>query len=262
MSECTSQLYLGDCVKVMDKISPQSIDLVITSPPYDDLRSYEGSLEWNMDIFHKVADQLKRIIKPGGGIVWIVNDGTIDGSETGTSFRQALYFMEIGFKLHDTMIWQKMSINQQSNRYIPSFEYMFVFCWDHIRTTNLIKDRKNKYAGTRLHGTIRNQDGSLTKRDNSLIEEKGYRTNVWNIPAEKMNKTGHPAVFPVKLIEDHLMSWSLSGDIVLDPFMGSGSTGVACKNLHRNFIGIEKNEKYFAIAEKRIRNTHETLGIL
>ena len=250
-------LINDDCLNAMNSIEDNFIDLVITSPPYDNIRDYNNSSEWNFDIFKKIANQLIRILKKGGVIVWIVNDATIKGSETGTSFKQALYFKEIGLNLHDTMIWKKESNPfTHKNRYINIFEYMFVFSKEKLKTTNLIKDRKNKYGGTKVHGTQREKDGSLRPptRIGKEIKEYGSRFNVWEINTEKQNKTKHPAVFPIKLVQDHIISWSNENDTILDCFMGSGTTGVACKNTNRDFIGIEIDNEYFKIAENRINS--------
>lgn len=250
-------LRQGDCLDVLKNIASESIDLTVTSPPYDDLRLYNG---YSFD-FENIAKELYRVTKQGGVVVWIVNDSTINGSETGTSFRQALYFKEIGFNLHDTMIWQKISPFTHKNRYIACFEYMFVFSKGKPKTTNIIRDRKNKWGGTQVHGTERQASGETRRRSEVQISKKvkeyGARYNVWDIPAEKNNKTGHPAVFPVRIAKDHIVSWSNENDIVLDCFMGSGTTGVACVNTSRNFIGIELDKEYFNIAEKRILKTQE-----
>lgn len=251
-------LHHGDCLEIMRTLSPDSINLTVTSPPYDNLREYNGNIQqWNFEKFKQIADELYRITSFGGVVVWIVNDATIDGSETGTSFRQALHFIDCGFNLHDTMIWQKISPFQHKNRYIQSFEYMFVFSKGKRKTANLICDRKNKWAGTQIHGTERQANGNTkqlsTVQKSKSVKEYGARFNIWDIPPEKNNKTGHPAVFPEKLVSDHIKTWSNEGDVVLDPFMGSGTTGVACVNLNRNFIGIEIDKNYFNIAEKRVK---------
>ena len=148
---------------------------------------------------------------------------------------------------------------KNGNRYTQIFEYMFVFCKGKLKTANLIKDRKNKHGGTKVHGTQRERDGSvrLPTRMGKEIKEYGSRFNVWQINTEKKNKTNHPAVFPMQLVQDHIKTWSNENDIILDPFMGSGSTGVACKNLNREFIGIELDKTYFDMASKRIDNEME-----
>ena len=251
----------GDCLEMMKDIESGVVDLTVTSPPYDNLRTYNGNNDlWCEHVWKSVIKNLYRLTKDGGVVVWVVGDATIKGSETGTSFKQALWAMECGFNLHDTMIWKKSACRfPEVNRYYPVFEYMFILAKGKPKTTNLISDRKNKWANTEVHGTVRNADDSLSltsaKRLNKkrLIKEYGVRFNVWAINEEKNSRCyGHPAMFPEKLAHDHIISWSNEGDTVLDPFMGSGTTGVACKNLNRNFIGIELDKEYFEIATKRI----------
>lgn len=248
-------LIHGDALEVLKNIESSSIDMILTSPPYDNIRDYNNSCTWNFDIFENIANELQRVLKEGGVIVWIVNDATIKGSETGTSFKQALYFKDIGLNLHDTMIWEK-STNpfQHKNRYINIFEYMFIFSKKKPKTTNLIKDRKNKYGGTKVHGNLRQKDGTtkLPTRMGKEIKEYGSRFNVWKINEEKQNKTKHPAVFPAKLVKDHIITWSNENDLILDCFMGSGTTGLVCKENNRRFIGIEIVLDYYKIAWERI----------
>jgi site-specific DNA-methyltransferase (adenine-specific) len=258
-------LRCGDCLEIMKTIPDCSIDLTVTSPPYDNLRTYNGNIEqWCFEKFQNIARELYRVTKEGGAIVWIVNDATSEGSETGTSFKQALYFKECGFCLHDTMIWQKISPFQHKNRYIQSFEYMFIFSKGARKHANLIRDRKNKWGGTQIHGTERQRSGETKNlsdtQKSKCVKEYGARFNIWDIPPDKNNKTGHPAVFPVQLAIDHIRTWSNEGDTILDPFMGSGTTGVACVTTYRNFIGIELDETYFQTAQDRIKGA--TLGWL
>jgi len=259
------KLIQGDCLTIMQDLIDDDIkvDLVVTSPPYDNLRTYNGSLNWDFDIFKQVANKLYPIVKDGGVIVWVVNDATINGSETGTSFRQALYFKEIGFNIHDTMIYQKTGIPfPEQVRYYPCFEYMFILSKGKPKTINLIQDKKNSGFGHLISGSERQADGSF-KRQNGAIEKRrlrefGVRTNVWNYKTGKGNSSKnpiafeHPAIFPLDLAKDHILSWSNPNDTVLDCFMGSGTTGVACHQTNRNFIGIELEPKYYEIAKKRI----------
>ena len=266
------KLINGDCIMEMQKLIDDGVqvDLTVTSPPYDNLRNYNNSLNWDFDVFKQVADKLYQITKDGGVIVWIVNDATINGSETGTSFKQALYFKDIGFRLHDTMIYQKSSVPfPEKNRYYPTFEYMFVLSKGKPKTTNLLKDRKNKKAGEKITTTERQVDGSLKissgYKKGKRTEEYGVRFNIWkyNIGKGHSSKNPiafeHPAIFPEKLAKDHIKSWSNEGDLVLDCFMGSGTTGVACQELGRNFIGIEIEKEYYDLAVERIRNVNERL---
>ena len=217
MSE--SAAYCMDCMEAMRKMPDKCIDLTVTSPPYDNLRDYHGhTFDWRETIA-----QLYRVTKDGGVVVWIVSDQTVDGSETGTSFRQALFAMECGFNLHDTMIWEKDAFAfPDNNRYHPVFEYMFIWSKGYPKTANMIADRKNKYAGTKIHGTSRQADGTMKPKNGigkRSVPEYGKRYNVWRMSSEKNNKTGHPAVFPVRLARDHILSWSYDGDVVMDTFI-------------------------------------------
>jgi DNA modification methylase len=252
------QIYEGDCLTLMPEIADNIIDLTITSPPYDNLRKYNG---YTFD-FEGIAKELFRVTKPGGVVVWVVGDATIDGSETGTSFKQALHFKEIGFKLHDTMIYNKGSTGGAKGNiyaYWQGFEYMFVFSKGRPTTTNFIKDKPNKYhsdkpkfAGKRL------PNGETTGRVVKNIGEFGRRTNVWSIPSGfKISTTDniafeHPAIFPEQLASDHILSWSNPGDLILDPMCGSGTTCKMAKYHDRRFIGIEISGEYVAIAKARI----------
>lgn len=195
--------------------------------------------------------------------MWIVNDATKDGSESGTSMKQALFFKECGFNLHDTMIWYKDTFSfPEKNRYRQCFEYMFVLSKGKPSHVNLIADRKNKWYGSVIHGTSRGVDGETYRKSNdkkSSVSEYGVRFNVWEQPTEKANKTGHPAVFPEKLARDHILSWSNAGDIVFDPFLGSGTTARMAILNYRHYIGFEVSKEYFAISSKRIEDAKTEL---
>jgi len=254
-----NNIYLGDCLEVMKDIPDKSVDLTVTSPPYDNLRTYNGNIEqWSFANFQGIAKELYRVTKQGGVVVWVVGDATIKGNETGTSFRQALYFKEIGFNLHDTMIWNKggfSAVGALKTRYAPVFEYMFILTKGKIKTFNPIKDKPNKHSGKLIHKTKRLEDGSIKKGTPYISSEYGQRYNIWDIfPQRQKGKDCHPAPFPEQLAQDHILSWSNEGDVVLDPFMGSGTTAVACINTNRKFIGIEISKEYFEIAKKRIES--------
>lgn len=248
----TNKIYNEDCLETMAKMPNNFIDLTVTSPPYDNLRTYNG---FHFD-FESIANELFRVTKPGGVVVWIVNDGTINGSESGTSFKQALFFKEIGFNLHDTMIWAKDSLLfPDSTRYGQAFEYMFVFSNGKPKSINKIIDRKNIHFGGTIHGTTRGKDGVTYQKSNNnktIIKEYGERFNVWTIPSAKNNTTGHPAVFPEKICIDHIRSWSNESDLVYDPFGGSGTTGISALRLNRNYILSEISAEYVEIANKRL----------
>jgi site-specific DNA-methyltransferase (adenine-specific) len=250
------KLGQGDCLELMRAVPDGLVDLTVTSPPYDNLRTYNGTLEWGEHIWKPVLEHLFRVTKSGGVVVWIVNDATIKGSETGTSFRQALYAKEIGFNLHDTMIWEKTGSGALGSNlcYGQNFEFMFVLSKGSPRP-NLIEDRENvvKSGKVKVNGAL--EDGKAASV--RVVERKpvGKRTNIWRI--NQQQKSEHPAPFPLNLAQDHILSWSNENDIVLDPFLGSGTTGVACMNLNRRFIGIEKDATYFALAKERIQKAIE-----
>lgn len=262
----TMRLICGDCLDKLKEIHDETVDLTVTSPPYDDLRTYNGNIEqWTFSKFKLIAEELYRVTKQGGVVVWIVSDATVKGSETGTSFKQALFFKEIGFNLHDTMIWEKPSFTATGSlavRYAPVFEYMFVLSKGKPKTFNPIKDKPNKHGGTRYGGTVRNADGT-TKPVSGIgnkVSVYGQRHNIWKIsPCMSKSERLHPAPFPIQLATDHIVSWSNENDTVLDCFMGSGTTGVACVNTKRNFIGIELDDTYFEIAKNRIEQTKKEM---
>ena len=248
------ELYLGDCLERMKEIPDGSVDLTVTSPPYDNLRTYNGNNEqWGEHVWKAVIAELYRVTKDGGVVVWVVGDSTAGFCESMTSFKQALYFVEkCGFKLLDTMIYYKENYAPAYptlRRYANQFEYMFVFCKGRPNTFNPIQ--KDKVRNKEEKVAYRQKDGTLKRK----VKEKGRDTkdasNVWSF-AVGGNLTGHPAVFPEKLANDHILSWSNPDDVVFDCFMGSGTTGKMALLNNRKFIGIEKDAGYFEIACKRI----------
>jgi DNA modification methylase len=251
-----NRCYNENCLATMAKMPDGFIDLTVTSPPYDNLRTYNG---YSFD-FEAIAKELFRVTKDGGVVVWVVGDATIKGSETGTSFKQALYFKECGFNLHDTMIFQKDSFQKPNhNRYWSSFEYMFVFSKSAPKTHNMIKDRMNfQYGKTVSSKTVRNSDGTTSRRNPVTIEQYGKRRNIWEYSTGYGKGTvdkfayQHPAMFPEQLANDHIISWSNEGDLVYDPFMGSGTTAKMAIINKRNWIGSEISEEYCKIIERRL----------
>jgi DNA modification methylase len=250
------ELLQGDCLELMRDLPDGSIDLTVTSPPYDNLRTYEDSLDWNESIWKQVLEQLYRVMKEGGVVVWVVGDATIKGSETGTSLKQALYAKEVGFNLHDTMIYRKNSYMPLThNRYEQAWEYMFVLSKGRPKAWNPIMVPCETAGTKRNRGGSKMMEATYAERrrdERTTVSETKQAANVFTYDVGKNEKTEHNAPFPLALPRDHILSWSNEGDTVLDPFLGSGTTGVACKNLNRNFIGIEKVDKYFEIAKERI----------
>lgn len=247
-----NNFYIGESVTFMRENIPDNfVDLTVSSPPYDSLRKYNGFI---FD-YQSMLKELYRITKPGGVVVWVVGDKTDKGTETGTSFKHALYAKEEAkFNLHDTMIYQKKScVYPDKNRYNNVFEYMFVFSKGKPNTYNLIADKKNSRFGEKVSGSQRKVDGTLDYNRSKLgepIKEYGVRDNVWLIDSGYMKTTKdkdsykHPAMFPEKLVSDHILTWSNEGDIVLDPMCGAGTTCKMAFLNKRNFIGIDISEEY------------------
>jgi DNA modification methylase len=233
-----NQIFNENCLETMARMPDSFIDLVLTSPPYDNLRNYEG---YDFD-FEAIAKELFRITS--GILVWVVGDATINGSETGSSFRQALHFKDLGFKLHDTMIYEKNSpaypASRNSNRYTQIFEYMFVFAKGEV-PKQLIVDKPNKWAGHK----------DFSKKLKNPVPDFSPRNNIWKYTTS-FNGVKHPAPFPEQLAKDHILSWSARGGVVYDPFMGSGTTAKAAKDLDRIYIGSEISKNYCLLAEERL----------
>ena len=261
------ELMKGDCLEMMKSLPDNGISLTVTSPPYDNLRTYKSSLEWSSNVWEGVLKELYRLTAEGGVVVWVVGDSSIGGGESGSSFKQALYAMSCGFTLNDTMIYEKPNRRPRqyrANRYEQCFEYMFVF----------VKGTKSKVfnpltepcinAGKSINFTSRDatKDNNFTSGDvistrkSVEVGAEKRKGNIWMY--SNTGSKDHPAVFPEKLAEDHILSWSNEGDVVFDPFMGSGTTGKMAVVHSRNFIGIEKVDNYFNIAEKRIQDALDT----
>lgn len=257
-----NKIYCMDCLEGMKLLPNECIDLTVTSPPYDNLRAYNG-FTWD---FEGVAKELYRVTKQGGVVVWVVGDATIKGSETGASFKQALYFKEIGFNLHDTMIYEKHNpVPNANNRYQQSFEFMFVLSKGKPKTTNILLTKRSNECNDkrtfRVKTVNRDKDGEFSEAKYQTIREFVPRRNIWKYKVGLYNSTTdkvafrHPAIFPEQLAQDHIISWSNEGDLVLDPFMGSGTTAKMALLNNRHFIGFEISKEYCKIAEKRISET-------
>ena len=245
-----------DCLEGLKQLDDESIDLTVTSPPYDDLRKYNNNFD-----FENITKELYRVTKDGGIVVWVVADKTKNGSETGTSFKQALFFKDIGFNLHDTMIYMSDKPPLTHNRYEQKFEYMFVFSKGKPKTFNPIME-ECKYAGSdKKARTFRHTGDELqeTHIKNKVNKEK-IKGNVWyfstgyNKSTKDIIAFKHPAIFPEQLANDHIISWSNEGDIIFDPFMGSGTTAKVAQMLNRRWIGTELSEDYCKIIKDRLEN--------
>ena len=258
-------LMQGDCLERMKEIKTGSVDLTVTSPPYDNLRTYKDSLDWGEHVWKPVLEELFRVTKQGGVVVWVVGDATIKGSETGTSFKQALYAKECGFNLHDTMIYNRYAQFTSNVRYSQDFEYMFIFSKDKPKTINLIQTKCKPHGGNNFK--LWNRDSNTikyrtVKRNKIKPHSNIFKYNRGNNHSTKdKNAYKHPATFPELLAHDHIISWSNEGDTVLDPMIGSGTTLKMAEKLNRRWIGIEIEEKYCEIAAKRIEKERSQLKL-
>ena len=251
-----NKIIHANCVDLLSEIPNETFHMVLTSPPYDNLRKYEG-VNFN---FTKIAKQLYRILKTGRVLIWVVNDATINGSETGTSFRQALEFINLGFNLHDTMIFRKTNPIPQiySKRYNGEFEYMFVLSKGRVEVHNPIRV-PCLHAGLELNSTTyKNYSRGKQKRTKyaNPVKKQKVKGNIWEYVVGKnvldQGAKEHPAPFPIQLALDHIISWTNEGDMVLDPMCGSGTACLAAAMQKRIFTGIDLSKNYCRIAEKRI----------
>lgn len=247
-------LYHGDCLEVMKEMADKSVELTVTSPPYDNLRDYNG---YSFD-FESIAKELFRITKQGGVVVWVVGDATVNGSETGTSFKQALYFKEIGFNLHDTMIYEKDAISfPDKHRYQSMFEYMFILSKGMPSTFNPITVKTQYHSDNKIV-TDRGKNGFTKTKIVTCESRERIKGNVWRFMVGYMKSAKqqfvfeHPAIFPEQLAADHIRSWSNEGDTVFDCFMGSGTVAKMAIKANRKYIGAEISAEYCEIAAKRI----------
>ena len=262
-----NKIHNESCLDTMAKMPDDFIDLTVTSPPYDNLRTYDGNIaQWGEHIWKAVIQNLFRITKQGGVVVWIVGDATIKGSETGTSFKQALWANECGFNLHDTMIYMKDNPPPTggNDRYFASFEYMFVLSKGKPLSFNPITmPRRNKWNDNRtrrVRPVTRNGKGEFIKKEVPVNTGHIKLQNVWSfivsggsVASDELAHK-HPAIFPEQIANDHIVSWSNEGDLVYDPFMGSGTTAKMAILNKRNFIGSEISKDYCDISEKRIED--------
>lgn len=265
-SNILNTIIEGNCVEVMKNFEDNFIDLTVTSPPYDGLRNYKGYVF----PFENIAQELYRVTKPGGVVVWVVNDATIEGSETGTSFKQVLYFMSIGFNLHDTMIFRKKNPIPQiyRKRYNNEFEFMFVFSKGIVKTHNAIMVDCT-HAGLELNGTTyKNYSKNEQTREKLAkpVKDKKIKGNIWDYVVGKKQEDqeakAHPAPFPCDLARDHINSWTNKGDIVFDPMCGSGTTCRVAAESDRNYIGIDISPEYVEFARERIKNNERQLRLI
>ena len=266
-----NKIHLMNSIDGMKLMLPESVDLVVTSPPYDKLRDYNDSADWNFEVFKEVAKGLVDALKPGGVICWNVADAIVPihgkkngTSRTGSSFRQCLYFMELGLNFHDHIIYEKhaarFGASAKGRRYSDVFEYVFVLSKGTPQHVQVIADKKNKgYGGYFIKDGGRNKDGTRNadeEKTKIYVKEFGVRHNIWTIcnsyGSGQSNRKAyqHPALMPQQLVSDLIRSYSLEGDLVMDPFMGSGTTAREAFKLERDYIGFEVDPTFHALAEE------------
>ncbi len=244
-----------DCILGLKNLS-EEISLTVTSPPYGELRDYNG-FSFN---FTEVAQLLLKHTKEGGCVCWVVGDSVKNGSETLEPFKQALYFKQTGWNVHDTMIYKKRNFsNPEKIRYHQIFEFVFIFSKGKLKTFNPIKDRKNLCAGKDGCvgiNTATQQDGSKIIRKKKINTEYGMRYNIWEGLTRGQEEMGkplpHPAMMPKWLARDLILSFSNFGDLVVDPFAGSGTTLCEAKKLGRRCLGFDISEEYAKIANDEL----------
>lgn len=253
-----NQIYTRNCVSFMKKMPKNFVDLTVTSPPYDDLRDYEG---YSFD-FEDIATELYRVTKEGGVVVWVVGD-RINGGHSLSSFRQALFFQKIGFYVHDVMIYKKKNTPfMRSNAYTNCFEYMFVLSKGKPKTFNPLKVPTVR-SGVEKMPYNKGSDG-VNKKAYGKLNKTKTKTNVWEYAVGYGGTTTdkiafeHPAVFPEKLVQDHILSWSNEEDVVFDPMCGSGTTCKMALLNNRKYIGVDISKEYTKIARKRIKKVKHT----
>jgi site-specific DNA-methyltransferase (adenine-specific) len=265
-SRFVNGIYNTDCVAGMAALPGDCIPMTLTSPPYDDLRSYGGH-GWDFDTFRRIADQLWRVTMPGGVVVWVVADRIVDGSETGTSARQKLYFRDVGFDIYHTMIMDRVGSRWPSRyRYGGSLEYAFILSKGKPRTIHLLRDKPNRQAGMYYTTPVRRLPGRerpLPTVRAKPISELGVRSAVWTYATGGRTTAGEPYVFeheapmPEAMARDHILSWSRPGDLVLDPMGGAGTTAKMAVLNHRRFLAFEVHEPYYRIALRRVADAQE-----
>jgi site-specific DNA-methyltransferase (adenine-specific) len=271
-----NKTYNESCLETMSKMPDNFIDCTVTSPPYDDIRNYNKKIKGLSDEFNgysfpfeEIAKELFRVTKKGGVVVWVINDATHKGSETLNSFRQALFFKEVGFRMHDTMIYRKLNpMPNAGKRYQQMFEYMFVLSKGSPKTTNIsLRERSNKCEDKRTYRKkkfSRNKDGDFNEND-YYVKEMVPDYNIWDFYVGWGNTTKddvafeHPAIFPEELAKRHIESWTNEGELIYDPFMGSGTTSKMSILSNRNYIGSELSEEYCIIESKRLSQIQSKL---
>lgn len=253
-----NQIICGDSVEILRSFPDNSIDIVVTSPPYDAIRDYKG---FSYDL-HATGKEIQRVLKLGGVAVIVIQDQTKNFGKTLTSFRTILDWCDsFGFKLFETVIYRKYGAEgawwnkrfRVDHEYIPIFlkgERPQYFNKEHLKIPSKHGGKTLTGGGTRLTNGIRIATRAIKI---NLMKCRGTIWEYLTAGDGSRLKHEHPATFPDKLPYDFIQCFCPEGGIVLDPFVGSGTTTVAAKNLGRRYIGIDIAPEYCAIAEKRMQ---------
>jgi len=257
-----NKIYNEHCMDTMKRMSDNYVDLTVTSPPYDDIRIFDNNIPFDKYEYKPIIRELYRVTKDGGVVVWVIGDQMRNCSESCMSFKQALAFRRAGFNLHDTMIFAKPPpgpVGTPRGAYLQAYQYMFVFVKGSLKTFNLIKDRKNKTRRTRTTTVVRKPNGDKRIKEQPPTKPFGVRTNIWYYAVGGGKSASddfayeHPAIFPEAMATDHIISWTNEGDVVYDPFCGSGTTPKMAWKNNRKYIGSEVSKKYYDLILRRMK---------
>lgn len=281
--EFINSILCGDSLNTLKNIPSAAVDCIVTSPPYYGQRDYAmdgqlGGEDTPKEYVEKLADlfdECKRVLKESGTLWLNLGDKYLDGNLLGMPWRVALALQDRGWILRNDIIWHKPNAMPHSakNRLTTDHEYIFFFTkkganyfydQDAIREEHVTFSEKSKMKGGKNHfgknggtpekgknaGNSNLHDG---RWDQAFHPNGRNKRTVWNIPLSKF-RDAHFAVFPEKLIEPCILAGCPTGGIVLDPFFGSGTTGVVASKLSRKYVGLELNPEYVEIAKKRLSN--------
>lgn len=270
-----NEVICSDCEKVFLEIPDNSIDLIITSPPYADSRknTYGGiSPEDYVSWFIPISEQMYRILKPTGSFILNIKEKVVNGERHTYVIKLILEMRNQGWLWTEEYIWHKKNSypGKWPNRFRDSWERLLHFTKN--RNFKMFQDEVRVPIGEWAADRLNNLSNTDSIRDESKVSsgfgknvsnwigrDTVYPTNVLHIATETSNRN-HSAVFPVQIPEWFIKLFTEKGDLVLDPFIGSGTTAVAAIKLGRNYIGIENNEEFCKLSRKRIAETNQNYG--
>ena len=252
-------LFCGDCLEVLKKLPDNSVDMYFFSPPYDELRDYNG---FTLDL-SSIGKEIERTLKDGGVSIMVMQDSTNNFKKSGTTFRTIVNWLDNT----ELKLWECCIYNRKAT---PGAWWTYRFSVDHEYVPIFFKGKRpqhfdkehmkipNPNAGKNIKGSVRGKDGELiplecTTNDTMCCgtvmhysNSKRERPKDWHL------KKQHPATFPEKMTADFIRAFTKEGMLVVDPFVGSGTTGVQCKKLKRKFVGIDISQEYIEISKQRL----------